>query len=31
MDEHLLVVAEAVKKIEDGIAAGFFRVVASRQ
>jgi hypothetical protein len=28
MDEHLLVITEAVKKIEDGIAAGFFRVVA---
>src|SRR5258708_2041827 len=31
MNEHLLVVAEAMKKIEDGIAASFFRVVAGRQ
>jgi hypothetical protein len=31
MDEHLLVVTEAVKKIEGGIAAGLFRVVAWRQ
>jgi hypothetical protein len=31
MDEHLLVVTEAVKEIEGGIAAGLFRVVAWRQ
>jgi hypothetical protein len=31
MNEHLLVVAEAMKKIEDGIAASFFRVVDGRQ
>jgi|ERR1700674_354798 len=31
MNEHLLVVAEAVKKIENGIAARLFRVVAGRQ
>jgi hypothetical protein len=31
MDEHLLVVTEAVKKIEDGIAAHLFRVVAGWQ
>ena len=31
MDEHLLVVTEAVKKIEDGIPARLFRVVARWQ
>jgi len=31
MDEHLLVVTEAVKKIEDGIPARLFGVVARRQ
>jgi hypothetical protein len=31
MDEHLLVVTEAVKKIKDGIAARLFRVVAAGQ
>jgi hypothetical protein len=31
MDEHLLVVTEAVKKIEDGVAARLFRVVAGWQ
>src|SRR5260370_5416954 len=31
MNEHLLVVAEAMKKIEDGIAASLFCVVAGRQ
>lgn len=31
MDEHLLVVAESMKKIEDRVAASFFRVIAGRQ
>jgi hypothetical protein len=31
MDEHLLVVTETVKKIEDRIAARLFRVVAGWQ
>src|SRR6266404_3344015 len=31
MDEHLLVVPEAVEKIEDGIPARLFRVVAGWQ
>src|SRR2546430_16888381 len=31
MDEHLLVVTEAVKKVEDRIAARLFRIVAGWQ
>src|ERR1700730_11771318 len=31
MDEHLVVVAETMKKVKHGIAACFFRLVAGRQ